>query len=100
MIDLQLIARLRAAGVAVEPHRDYADEWYAGTVAGGGLGGGDVGPYTSAEEALVGGVAWLVRLLYETQVERDGLATEARNLRTALDAVRTELRKEREARGQ
>src|SRR5689334_12556083 len=97
MLDPTMLGRLRAAGLVVETHIHLPGEWYAGTITPEGVGGGDVGPYESAEDALVNGVRWIMALLSTTQFERDEAATEARQLRLALEAVRTELRKEREA---
>ena len=37
------------------------DEWYAGIFADG-LGGADLGPYETAEEALIKGIQWLYGL--------------------------------------
>ena len=37
------------------------DEWYAGMVADG-LGGGDLGPFETAEQALIEGIHWLYGL--------------------------------------
>lgn len=40
------------------------DEWFVG-IEREGLGGGDLGPYESAEEALIAGVQWLYDLYRE-----------------------------------
>ena len=96
----ELLAQLRAAGLAVTPHTYYAGEWFAGTIGPDGLGGGDVGPHDSPQAALVGGVAWLVRLLRENIERADAAEEEARHLRAALAAAQAELHAERAAKGQ
>ena len=47
-----------------EPH-----EWYAGIFADG-LGGGDLGPFKTAEEALIEGIKWL-HGLYQAALDTD-----------------------------
>jgi hypothetical protein len=100
----ELLAALREAGLAIEPHSHYANEWYAA---------GEVGPFHTPEAALVAGVRWLKRTLYEMREENAELhaamlraedraeqaETEAWRLKAALQAAQAELRAEREAKG-
>jgi hypothetical protein len=69
-----LLQRLAAqpAGLVVSQHHTdpQPGEWYAGTMIGE-LGGGDLGPYPSAEDALVAGVAWLYELVSAAQLDSD-----------------------------
>jgi hypothetical protein len=101
----ELLAALRSAGLAIEPHSDNAGEWNASTMAEG-LCGGDVGPYHSPEEALVGAVRWLVRVADTAVHERDAAiealvaaCEEVEALKRVLLAAQAELRAEREAKG-
>lgn len=104
----QLLAALRGAGLGVSQHRytPQPDEWFAGGVDAAGHSHGDVGPWPSAEEALVGGVAWLVRTLETAEQERYAVTEQLQNVREELEAVKralaacqAELRAEREAKG-
>lgn len=91
MLDPKLLAQLRAIGFEVSQHDTRPDEWYAGTIlpdgSGGSLGGGDTGPYPTAEAALVGGVKWLIGILRDSQQEAD-------EAYTALRALQAEVRAE------
>ena len=62
-------------------HTPAPDAWYAGRVLGGTLGGGDIGPYASAEDALVA----LVRHVWG---RCDQAEAEARALRAELARAR------------
>lgn len=63
MLDHTLLARLRAAGLPIQRHRSETTVgWFVGK-------GSDVGPYATAEEALVAGVHRL-RQLYEAAVRQ------------------------------
>jgi hypothetical protein len=102
-----LLEQLREAGLVIEPHSFHVNEWYAGTVTVEGLGGGDVGPFDSAEGALIAGVRWLVHTADTAQHERDAAIAvlskmreeveQVEVLRRALQAAQAELRAEREA---
>jgi hypothetical protein len=102
----QLLEQLRTAGLGILQHRYFPrdDEWFAGHVDNAGQSYGDVGPYKSAEEALAGGVAWLVRLADTAQHERDAALDalvasrdEVEALKRVIASLRDELRAEREA---
>lgn len=56
-------------GLVITQHEYFPEPngWYAGIVADG-FGGGDLGPYETAEEALVKGIQWLYGL-YEAAVD-------------------------------
>jgi hypothetical protein len=97
-LSTKLLAQLRDAGLAIEPHSHGANEWLASTAVQG-RGGGEVGPFESTEAALIGGVMRLVRLVSEAQTERDALWLELRQTRKALEAAQAELRAERGAKG-
>jgi hypothetical protein len=104
----QLLAALRGAGLGVSQHTTapHPDEWFAGGVGPDGRAYGDVGPFPSAADALVGGVAWLVRLEKRAANELDETASaliaacdEVEALKRVIAALRDELRAEREAKG-
>jgi hypothetical protein len=79
----QLLRRLHAeSGLNVSQHTSYPrpDEWF----------GGDWGPFTTAEDAIVNGVRWLASLYDTAAHERDELEEENRRLRVALDALQAE----------
>jgi hypothetical protein len=50
--------------VTQHEHDPKPDEWFVG-IEQDELGGGDLGPYESAEEALIAGVQWLYDLYRE-----------------------------------
>lgn len=81
-----LIRLLAEADLTISQHDLTPDpaEWY----------GGDWGPYTSAEEALVQGVKWLRGLYDQADQERNALLEENRHLRIALAALQQERRHE------
>jgi hypothetical protein len=97
----QLLAQLRAAGLGVSQHHyvPRPDEWFAGSVSGEGRIHGEVGPFPSAEAALIGGVRWIVRLLDENTDRAERAEGEVQSLSVALHAAQAELRAEREAQG-
>ena len=79
----QLLQRLaKDTGFEVSQHNDtpYPDEWFAG------LGGGDAGPYRTAEDAIVGGVRWLRGLYEEAAREREEAQAELRLLKARQQA--------------
>ena len=47
--------------ISQHEHDPQPDEWFAG-IAADGLGGGDMGPYKTAEEALIRGIQWIYGL--------------------------------------
>ena len=47
--------------ISQHEHDPQPDEWFAG-IAADGLGGGDLGPYETAEEALIAGIQWIYDL--------------------------------------
>jgi hypothetical protein len=53
-------------GLLIHQHDHFPkpDEWYAGIVVDG-WGGGDIGPFPTAEQALIKGVHWLYSLYAE-----------------------------------
>lgn len=86
----QLLRRLLAeASTEITQHKytPAADEWFAGRVIGS-FGGGDFGPYSSAEDAIVGLVRRVWQLYDETREERDAAEAEARELRDELTCVK------------
>lgn len=104
----QLLAELAAVNFGISQHRtDPRDnEWFAGGVGPDGHIRGEVGPFESAEAALVGGVAWLVRSREEAEDDRrltyNTLADTREALKAAkqaLAAAQAELRAERAAQG-
>lgn len=98
-----LLRRLYAEAsteITQHEHTPAPDEWYAGRVIDG-YGGGDLGPFPSAEDALIAMVRYLWRELDEARAERDALGTELAELRRqARDAAAVALRlAEREGQG-
>ena len=77
---LQRLAVETGFEVSQHNHTPSADEWFAG------LGGGDAGPYPSAEDAIVGGVRWLRSLYEEAARERDEAESELRLLQARQQA--------------
>lgn len=103
-----LLRRLYAEAsteISQHEHTPAPDEWYAGRVlagpGGGMLGGGDYGPYPSAEEAIVKLLRHLWERYDEVCDERDALGAELAELRRqARDAAAVALRlAEREGQG-
>ena len=86
-----LLRRLLAeadTGISQHLYTPHPDEWFAGR---GDYG--DLGPYESAEAAIVGMVRYLWRELDEARGERDALAAELAELRRqARDAAAVALR--------
>lgn len=94
-----LLRRLYAEASTEVSQHEYnpaPDEWYAGRVlagpGGGMLGGGDYGPYPSAEEAIVKLLRHLWERYDEVCDERDRAELEARELRAELAAMREQAR--------
>lgn len=74
-------------------HTPAADEWFAGRILDG-FGGGDFGPYASAEDAIVGLVRRLWELYDEALAERDTLQialASASDMRKELAQLRATL---------
>jgi hypothetical protein len=69
-----LLARLPDAtgGFTVGQHHvdPHPDEWYAG------WNGGDIGPYDSAEAALIAGIKWLYSQYADASMGRDKAETD------------------------
>jgi len=81
------------AHVEVTQHHyhPHPDAWYVGLVlpgpGGGVIGGGDLGPFASAEDAIVRLVAWLVARHDEARAELAAAEAEARQLGAELAEV-------------
>lgn len=89
-----LLRRLYAEAeteVTQHAHSPAPDEWYAGRTVGT-LGGGDFGPYPSAEDAIVATLRRLWAALDDARDERDRAEAEARELAAELAAVREQAR--------
>ena len=85
-----LLRRLLAeadTGITQHANDPHPDEWHAGRGDAG-----DLGPYASADDAIVGLLRHLWRGLDEVRAERDAAEAEARQLRVALDRMRVEAR--------
>lgn len=66
-------------GLVVTQHAYHPkpDEWFVG-IEHAGYGGGDLGPYQTAEQALIKGVQWLYAL-YRARDDHDRYWTEEQN---------------------
>jgi hypothetical protein len=79
--------------VSQHHHTPRPDEWFAG------WNGGDAGPYTSAEEAIAGGIRWLYGLYTDASAARDAAWDEITELKKRLDQPDDGLDKWRAAAG-
>ena len=76
----ELLTHLAAAGLTIKPHATYQNEWLFST----GEYGSTVGPYDSADKALVAGVAWLIGVASDVRTDRDAFLLEIRRLQAML----------------
>lgn len=66
---LQALGKSNGLVITQHRHDPQPNEWYAG-IAADGLGGGDLGPFDTAEEALIKGIQWLYDL-YQAALDNE-----------------------------
>jgi hypothetical protein len=82
-LPVELLIHLHNAGLVMKRHALYENAWFFRAEAEG-PSGGDVGPFASADEALVEGVVWLIGTARDARTERDAYRLEASRLRARL----------------
>ena len=67
---LQALGDGKGLVVSQHEHDPQPNEWYVGTQFDGFGGAGDLGPFETAEEALIKGIKWLYGL-YEAALDNE-----------------------------